>query len=272
MIRQGSAILRPKGGGAFRARGPFTPARLFGGGQGGIFLDFADLSTLYTDLAGTVPATADTDPIRYVADLSGTGNHLNSMFTSTSPIYSEAGGQPGAFFSAGTSERLLRNASYGGAPLGLSGVNGITIAAAFTSASTSPLLRAHDGAVGSANDYIDLLSSAGNGCSIRNYSAGFAANRATVNNSGFSDTTGAPFVVVMQKDATEGRHYRNGVLIETDTGLADPWAANFNSIIDLRNGAGIGGFVFSLFIIAEAIGPAALDDLTGFLMGRAGLA
>lgn len=247
----------------------FDPVTLFAGGETGLLLDFSDTSTLFTDLAGTTGVTATTDPIRFVADLSGTGNNLNSQFTTASPTYTEAGGRAGAFFGAGSSERLVRNAGVIGVPAGLSGVNGITVAIAFTSTTQSNVLSINSGGVGSSDDYLNVVGSVGQGNSIRNYSAGLSAANAMVDNSGFSDTTGAPFVVLMEKDGTEGRHWRNGTLVETDSGLSDPWTANFDAAIDLRNA---GGTVYAVVVINRVLTATERSNLTDWLKAKAGIA
>ena len=75
-----------------------------------------------------------------------------------------------------------------------------------------------------------------------------------------SDTTGAPFVVLMEKDGTEGRHWRNGALVETDSGLSDPWTANFDAAIDLRNA---GGTVYAVVVINRALTATVLAGSPG---------
>jgi len=53
----------------------FTPATLFSNGKSGLWWDYSDLSTLFQDVAGTIPVTADGDPVGLVLDKSGNGNH-----------------------------------------------------------------------------------------------------------------------------------------------------------------------------------------------------
>lgn len=267
MIYPKSGVFLPKGGVWLPKSPPFDPAVLFSGGYTGMFYDFSRVSSLSISLDGSTPAQDLGDPIRFVSDLSGTGNHLNSMFTTTAPVFTDAGGVSGAFYASGAGERLLRNSSYLGAPLGLSGVNEITVAIALTTTTHSAALRAHNGGVGSSNDYIDVGPYGGG--SIRNYSAGLSAQNATVNNTGFSDVSGAPLVMLMEKVGTEGRHYRNGTLVETDLSLNDPWSASFNAAIDLRN---YGGFVFAVVVINRALSAIERANLHAWLMERAGLA
>ena len=248
----------------------FDPADLFQSGTyTGLFLDFSNMSAMHTDLAGTTAITASGDPIRSVNDLSGTGNRLNSQFTSTSPTYTESGGLAGAFYTAAASERLVRNSGVIGVPSGLSGVNEITVAIAFTSTTQAAVLQADSGGVSSSDDYIQVPGSVGQGNSIRNYSAGLSAANAMVDNTGFSDTTGTAFVVLMEKDGTEGRHYRNGTLVETDTGLNDPWTASFDAAIDVRSN---GETLYAVFVINRALTAQERSDLTDWLKAKAGVA
>lgn len=71
----------------------FTPLSLFGAGEGGAWYDISDASTLFQDLAGTVPVTADGQPVGMVRDKSGNNNHLVAASTAARPIYHQAGGK-----------------------------------------------------------------------------------------------------------------------------------------------------------------------------------
>lgn len=53
--------------------GGFDPATLFGVGDNGWYFDPSDLSTLWSDTAGTVPATVN-GPVKRITDKSGKGN------------------------------------------------------------------------------------------------------------------------------------------------------------------------------------------------------
>src|SRR3990172_1742397 len=55
-----------------------------------LWLDFSDLSTLFTDSAGTIPVTSDGDVIGYAADLSGNGNHATQATTLNKPVWKAA--------------------------------------------------------------------------------------------------------------------------------------------------------------------------------------
>lgn len=54
-------------------------AALFANGEQGGWYDPSDLTTLSQDNAGTVPVTAVGQPVGYVRDKSGRGNHLQAM-------------------------------------------------------------------------------------------------------------------------------------------------------------------------------------------------
>jgi hypothetical protein len=73
----------------------------------------------------------------------------------------------------------------------------------------------------------------------------------------------------MEKDGTEGRHWRNGTLVETDSGLNDPWTANFDAAIDLRNA---GGTVYAVVVINRALTATERGALTDWLKAKAGIA
>ena len=60
---------------------------LFTGGKQGVFYDPSDKSTLFQDVAGTVPVTADGDPVGLMLDKSGNGNHATQGISSARPIY-----------------------------------------------------------------------------------------------------------------------------------------------------------------------------------------
>lgn len=55
--------------------GPFDPANLFASNEAGAWYDISDLGTLWSDTAGTTPATVD-GLVRRIDDKSGNGNHL----------------------------------------------------------------------------------------------------------------------------------------------------------------------------------------------------
>lgn len=54
--------------------------------------DPSDLTTLFQDSAGTIPVTADGDPVGYMADKSGNGRHATQVTSSKRPLYKTSGG------------------------------------------------------------------------------------------------------------------------------------------------------------------------------------
>lgn len=64
---------------------------LFAGGKQGAFYDPSDKSTLFQDVAGTVPVTKDGDPVALMRDKSGNGNHATQSVSTSRPIYKTDG-------------------------------------------------------------------------------------------------------------------------------------------------------------------------------------
>lgn len=64
---------------------------LFKDGKQGVFYDPSDKSTLFQDVAGTVPVTKDGDPVALMKDKSGNGNHAVQSVSAARPIYKTDG-------------------------------------------------------------------------------------------------------------------------------------------------------------------------------------
>lgn len=60
--------------------------KLFANGEQGFFYDPNDLSTMYQDAAGTVPVTAEGQPVGLVLDKSGRNNHAYQTTSASRPI------------------------------------------------------------------------------------------------------------------------------------------------------------------------------------------
>ena len=60
---------------------------LFADGKQGVWYDPSDKSTLFQDVAGTVPVTKDGDPVGLMRDKSGNGNHATQSVSTSRPIY-----------------------------------------------------------------------------------------------------------------------------------------------------------------------------------------
>lgn len=65
----------------------FSPISLFADGKQGVWYDPSDKSTLFQDVAGTIPVTKDGDPVGKMLDKSGNGNHAIQSISSSRPIY-----------------------------------------------------------------------------------------------------------------------------------------------------------------------------------------
>lgn len=67
--------------------GPGAAPPLFPSGADGAFYDPADLSTLFLDIAGTVPVTADGQAVARMEDTSGNDNHATNANAASRPLY-----------------------------------------------------------------------------------------------------------------------------------------------------------------------------------------
>lgn len=64
---------------------------LFAAGKQGVWYDPSDKSTLFQDVAGTVPVTKDGDPVALMKDKSGNGNHAVQTVSAARPTYQTDG-------------------------------------------------------------------------------------------------------------------------------------------------------------------------------------
>lgn len=69
----------------------WTPASLFAASEQGVWLDESDLSSMFQDLAGTVPAAVDS-PVGKRLDKSGNGNHWTAASSAARPVLRLTGG------------------------------------------------------------------------------------------------------------------------------------------------------------------------------------
>ncbi len=69
----------------------FSPLDLFAGGKQGVWYDPSDKSTLFQDVAGTVPVTKDGDPVGLMRDKSGNDNHAVQSVSAARPVYKTDG-------------------------------------------------------------------------------------------------------------------------------------------------------------------------------------
>jgi len=68
-------------------QGIWTPLQLFLAGVLGFWFDPSDLSTLFQDAAGTIPVTADGDPVGLMLDKSGNGYHASQSVSGSRLVY-----------------------------------------------------------------------------------------------------------------------------------------------------------------------------------------
>ena len=68
-------------------RGNWTPLQLFLAGALGFWFDPSDLSTLFQDAAGTIPVTADGDPVGLMLDKSGNEYHASQSVSGRRAVY-----------------------------------------------------------------------------------------------------------------------------------------------------------------------------------------
>jgi len=66
---------------------PFTPLDLFAQGEAGFWYDFSDPTTMFQDVAGTVPVESFGDPVALVLDKSGNGYHATQETNAARPIW-----------------------------------------------------------------------------------------------------------------------------------------------------------------------------------------
>ncbi|MGY6704790.1 hypothetical protein [Roseinatronobacter sp.] len=70
-----------------RARHGWHPGWLFRSGAQGAWFDPSDLTTLFQDVAGTVPVVADGDPVALMLDKSGNANHAFQPTAAARPTW-----------------------------------------------------------------------------------------------------------------------------------------------------------------------------------------
>lgn len=70
-----------------RDGGVYNPQFLFDGGVNGALYDVSVLSSMFQDAAGTIPVTADGEPVGLIKDLSGNGNHASQATATARPVY-----------------------------------------------------------------------------------------------------------------------------------------------------------------------------------------
>ena len=67
----------------------FSIESLYLNGEQGVWLEPSDISTMFQDVAGTVPVTKDGSPVSLIRDKSGNGNHAVQSVSAARPVYKD---------------------------------------------------------------------------------------------------------------------------------------------------------------------------------------
>ena len=86
----------------------FDVATLFTGGIAGYVLDPSDPAFLAQNSAGSTPVTAPTQPVGYIADQSGNGNHFTQSSDASRPTWQQDAGGFYYLDSNGTGQNMTR--------------------------------------------------------------------------------------------------------------------------------------------------------------------
>jgi len=240
---------------------PFDDTALFGVGDDGFIYDFSDTSTLYTDLAGTTAVTASGDPIGHIDDKSGNGNSRSAPFTSARPTYTESGGLAYALMGASNSTRLELDAAIAG----MTNTNELTLVVGYTThsdTSANPVMLG-DFSIDYARVRADRQ--------LGSYRAQETTGELTVDNTTTANTAGIAIVKSVMKRGTEGRHYLDGTLMETDTGLSATWDADLSFATNVSAIRGDSSKVFYILAITRGLSDTELSDLHDLVKTKAGV-
>lgn len=252
---------------------PFDPLIFFANGEQGGLYDPSDLTTLFQDAAGTIPVTADGDPVGLMLDKSGNGNHLTQAATASRPTYRTDGTLHWLGFD-GADDGMLTSA-----PVDFSATDKMTIIAGASKGSRPPgstaimceLSYATEANTGSA-------FMASNGSEERGW---YSSSRGSAaNNTGqialVALTAADKAVVSALHDipASLSRIRRNGVY-GTD-GVGDKGSGNFRSAplyVGRRNNAALPflGNIYGLLIRGALTEGADLTDAETWMAAKAGV-
>jgi len=228
----------------------FSPRVLFANGELGAWFDPSDLSSMFQDLAGSVPAVVG-GPVSRINDKSGRGFHAGQATTARPVLRQDSGGRFYLEFD-GVDDRLLtaamaldqpwdrvsavRQTGWTSGRRIFAGASGT--AGALQQAGASPGLALFDGAVATANSG----AAVGNAAVLFERHSG-AGSLLGVNN--LAAVSGNP-----------GTGAANGVSVGADAGGANPAAFHF----------------YGLCVVKAVLSAAQLAALKGFLAGKAGVA
>lgn len=89
----------------------FTPAILFGAGEKGVWFDASDITTMFQDVAGTIPVTAAGQSVARWVDKSGNGFHATQATSGNRPTFQvDADGKGNLTFASASNQYLVTSA------------------------------------------------------------------------------------------------------------------------------------------------------------------
>jgi len=103
-------VITPSGQ-AFNSPLYITPANIFTGAVDGVWYDPSDITSLFQDSAGTIPVTADGDPVGSMLDKSGNGFHATQATAGNRPVYKTDGVTSWLQCTAASSHFMTHNAN-----------------------------------------------------------------------------------------------------------------------------------------------------------------
>ncbi|WP_172332551.1 hypothetical protein [Mangrovicoccus sp. HB161399] len=222
--------------------------------------DPSDLSTLWQDSAGTIPVTADGDPVGRMDDKSGNGNHLLQATAAARPVYHTSGGLHW-LSSDGVDDRLICTLASSASALGLMAcAANLTYNGSAGTAMEAAAANRADSLSGLSAVAADTVRQAINGTSF--------TSRITANNSGVAGTE-AVYSSVLTSGALETRI--NGAV----TGSAsDAWPDADIAVVSI--GAHTGGLQrcevdFYGGVLAASISAAELAAVEAWLASKCGV-
>ena len=241
----------------------WTPAALFGGGGAGLWLDPSDMTSLAQDGAGSVPVTAVGQPVGFVRDQSGFGNHALQTIAGRRPVLVLDGTGKRCLALDGIDDNLVVPAVAWG------GSNEVTIVLALSASSTGLQAGILRGGGTASPTRFGVIKQSDN--RVQSNSAGTAV--ATVSHA--SVVTGAPEVysVSAKISAPSLALRRNGVLSAQSTASqgTGTYLDQDMTIGSWGGGQFFTGNLYGMVIINRALSPAELAQAEAWAASRCGV-
>lgn len=239
-----------------RGRGgtSFSPVSLFASGEEGFFYDASDMSSVFSDSAGTTPASV-AGPVGKLLDLSGNANHLTQATAANQPTL-----QTGYLDFDGTSDRMTG-----------------TLSAAVAQPNTMFLAYKADDTTNIGAGDPDILD-VGDGANGRRQLIGFRGGNLIIYAiSGLvgstAENTTAAHIALATFNGASSSVERDGVA--AGSGNAGPSSAILGDIIALGSFAGGGelfsGRIFAAGMINRLLTNDEKTNLRAWLNSKAGL-